>query len=51
MLVLAKKVDTAPFKKSLEQLFVTDEYGVFGRERTELRESARKVLKLERNKM
>ena len=38
LLALAKEVDIAPFKKPLEQLFVTDEYGVFGREKAELRE-------------
>lgn len=44
LLTLAKKVDITPFRKPLEQLFVTDEYGVFGRDGAELRENARKKL-------
>ena len=44
LLKLAKEVDITPFRKPLEQLFVTDEYGVFGWERVGLRESARKSL-------
>jgi len=46
LLKLAKEVDIMPFRKPLEQLFVTDEYGVFGRERVELRENVRQLLGL-----
>ena len=46
LLKLAKEVDITPFRKPLEQLFVTDEYGVFGWERVKLRENIRKQLDL-----
>lgn len=46
LLALAKEVDITPFRKPLEQLFVTSEYGVFGRERVGLRENARNILGL-----
>lgn len=46
LLTLAEKVDIRLFEKPLEQLFVTDEYGVFGRAPVELRERARKQLGL-----
>lgn len=48
MLALAKEIDITLFRKPLEQLFVTDEYGVFGKERAELRENARQLLGLKR---
>lgn len=49
LITLAKTVDVAPFRKQLDELFVTDKYGVFHRgEFAESREYARKKINLEK---